>query len=278
MLRRIPLRVSIAINYYEVFNRRLHIILLKFEQLTALRYKQKYSTRAFDKRLRQETSIGDFNTRLQEETSIGCNERLYFLWYASPLGTQSRKLAEAQRKRFQKSSKHFPHKRDALDDLLSQKRKEEQSYSSSTAATDDEPIVVRTKVTVKPLQYNSDSSSAEATYKGIKFQVDSPKSPKVPKSLHGLNVKRSANVPDAAEASTSTTHKVPEHVIPGEQNSDGKSAPNESHSAGEPGKSFPRPGENTSSQLSQSSELSASEDVLIPLSGFITKKSNHLCK
>ena len=62
--------------------------------------------------------------------------------------------------------------------MLSQQRREEQGESTTAQTTDNEPIVVKTKVTVHPITYRSDSSSADVTYKVSKFDENFSESPK----------------------------------------------------------------------------------------------------
>ena len=87
-------------------------------------------------------------------------------------------------------NKFFPKQRTALDDMISQERKEkEAANSTSPATTDEEPVVIKTKLTVQPIAYASDSSSTDATYKIKNFSDAFPEPVKVPKSLGGIKVK-----------------------------------------------------------------------------------------
>ena len=163
-------------------------------------------------------------------------------------------------------NKFFPKQRTALDDMISQERKEkEAANSTSPATTDEEPIVLKTKVTVRPLSYGTDSSSTEATYKIKNFEDAFPEPVKVPKSVSGVKVKKS--IPDN-KPGTSKESKI--EVDKGESSEGG-------HEVKESVICHSDDGENPSSKLfPTSAQLSDSEDVTFPLSGFVTTQSNHL--
>ena len=77
-----------------------------------------------------------------------------FSFQLKALSPGSLELAHRQRV---KRNKFFPKQRTALDDLLSQERKEkEAANSTSPATTDEEPVVLRMKVTVPPVSYGTD--------------------------------------------------------------------------------------------------------------------------
>ena len=150
--------------------------------------------------------------------------------------------------------------------MLSEERKEkEAANSTSPATTDEEPVVLRTKVTVQPVSYGTDSSSTEGTYNVKKFEDSFPDPPKVPKSVGGAKVKKSfsSNRPGTSKESKTEVENT--------QSSEGATAVKEcvtGHSDD---------GENPSSELFHSSpQLSDSKDVTFPLSGFVTTQSNDI--
>ena len=150
--------------------------------------------------------------------------------------------------------------------MLSQERKEkEAANSTSPATTDEEPVVLRTKVTVPPVSYGTDSSSAEGTYNVKKFEDSFPDPPKVPKSVGGAKVKKSFS------NNRSGTSKESKTEVKNTQSSEGATVVKEcvtGHSDD---------GENPSSELFHSSpQLSDSKDVTFPLSGFVTTQSNDI--
>ena len=180
-------------------------------------------------------------------------------------GTQSRELQAAHRKRVN-CNKFFPKQRTALDEMISAERKQKEDENSSTpATTDEEPVVLRTKVTVHPVTYATDSSSADATYNVKKFEDPFPDSPKVSKTVDGLNIKKSIS---EKNKETSKESEIP--LEKGESSKGGNALKGSADSHSDDG-------ENPSSDLfHSSSELTDSEDVTFPLSGFVTKKSNDL--
>ena len=164
-------------------------------------------------------------------------------------------------------NKFFPKQQTALDEMISAERKQKEDENSTTpATTDEEPVVLRTKVTVHPVTYATDSSSADATYNNVKkFEDPFPDSPKVSKTVDGLNIKKSIS---EKNKETSKESEIP--VEKGESSKGGNALKGSADSHSDDG-------ENPSSDLFHtSSELTDSEDVTFPLSGFVTKKSNHL--
>ena len=142
--------------------------------------------------------------------------------------------------------------------ITAERKEKEEDNSTTPVTTDEEPLVLRTKVTVHPVTYATDLSSADATYNVKKFEDPFPDSPKVSKTVDGLNIK---------------TYKESEIAVEKGESSKGGNALKGS------GDSHSDDGENPSSDLFHTSpELTDSKDVTFPLSGFITKKVITLLK
>ena len=126
-------------------------------------------------------------------------------------------------------------------------------------------MIVKTKVTIQPETYGTDSSLTEAPYKLKKFEEAFPDPPKVPKSVGGLKIKKSVSENKAGTSSQS--------VIPQQKAESSRGGNEVKESVSGPCNN----GENPSSELFDSSpELSVSDDVTLPLSGFITTQSNSI--
>ena len=206
------------------------------------------------------TSVGVFKRRhevfsrsLQQEKSIGVHKEIitYEIMHSFS-GTQSRKLVEAHKKRFMKK----PPLRTALDDLASQERKEKENMDkrdSSTVTTDDEPPIRAPSKLVKTVStnYSTDSSVDD------NFRRPCPTgSVKLKKAKYLLEVKGSSPLDVQAK-------------VPGTNAEESKSEEGEMSGHRE----TKGTGEKRSPILFSSRE---SKDISIPLSGFVTEKSNHL--
>ena len=161
------------------------------------------------------------------------------------------KLVEARKKRFIKK----PPLRTALDDLASQERKEKENMDnrdSSTVTTDDEPPIRAPSKLLKSVStnYSTDSSVDD------NFRWPCPTgSVKLKKAKYPLQVKGSSPLDVQAK-------------VPGTNAKESKSKEGEMSGHRE----TKGTGEKCLPILFSSSE---SKDISIPLSGFVTEKSNH---
>ena len=149
-----------------------------------------------------------------------------------------------------------PPLRTALDDLASQERKEKENMDnrdSSTVTTDDEPPIRAPSklLTTVSTNYSTDSSVND------NFRWPCPTgSVKLKKAKYQMQVKGSSRLDVQAK-------------VPGTNAEESKSE--EGETSGD--RETKGAGEKCSPILFSSHE---SEDIAIPLSGFVTEKSNHL--